>query len=162
MAGGLKGNWNVELPRLIGQVEQLASKGFRLNLNKRLGLQGLQLVKSGFRSSTAPDGAPWAAVLRGGKPLRDTGRLGNSFTLDVTSRGFIIGTNVSYAGTHQSGARISAKTAKWLTFRIGKEWARKKSVVIPARPMLPEGDLPPKWNQAFETVILKAWDDLWR
>jgi len=62
----------------------------------------------------SPDGAPWAPLKpstianrrkRSSSILTDTGRLLGSISHTATSRQAIIGTNVEYAGFHQSGTR---------------------------------------------------------
>lgn len=46
-----------------------------------------------------------------------------------------VGTNNTfYARIHEFGGVIKAKTAKFLSFKIGGKWRSKKSVIIPARP----------------------------
>lgn len=106
---GLKGNWSSKLPQIINRIHRLASRpGMRI-LTKQLGIQALQLVKTGFREGQSPDGQPWKRSLRGGRPLRDKGILANSFTLESHSPlSFIVGTNVPYAPVHQFGATIVA------------------------------------------------------
>ena len=47
-----------------------------------------------------------------------------------------VGTNVEYARFLHEGATIKAKSANYLTFRIGNRWAKKKEVMLPARPIL--------------------------
>lgn len=90
-----------------------------------------------FNDSTGPDGSPWAAVLRGGKPLRDTGvHLMNAVNHRVEGNSVLVGVPPPWATVHQFGATITAKNAKALRFKIGDRWVTKKSVTIPARPFL--------------------------
>lgn len=90
-----------------------------------------------FNDSTGPDGSPWAAVLRGGKPLRDTGvHLMNAVNHRVEGNSVLVGVPPPWATVHQFGATIAAKNAKTLRFKIGDRWVSKKSVTIPARPFL--------------------------
>lgn len=157
---GLKGNWSSKLPQIINRIDRLASQGARRILTKQLGVQALQLVKTGFREGQSPDGQPWKRPLRGGRPLRDKGILANSFTMvSYSPLVFSVGTNVPYAPVHQFGATIRAGAKPWLIFKIGKRWAKKKQVTIPARPMLPQGnDVPPSWERAFTAIIIDFYE----
>lgn len=94
-------------------------------------------TKLRFNDSSGPDGTPWAAVLRGGKPLRDTGtHLMNAVNYRVEGSSVLVGVPPAWASVHQFGATITAKSAKALRFKIGGRWVTKKSVTIPARPFL--------------------------
>lgn len=91
-----------------------------------------------FRLGVDPWGSPWARLkLRRGQPLRDTGRLQRSITSRPDADGVTIGTNVLYARTHQFGAEIEAKNAKFLMFRAGSRWFKLKRVIVPRRAFLP-------------------------
>lgn len=95
-----------------------------------------------FDAETAPDGTRWKPSLRarqdGRKTLTDRTTLRRSIH-SVASRSRVeIGTNLIYAGVHQSGAKIRAKTSAGLRFQLpGKlGWRRVMEVEIPARPFL--------------------------
>lgn len=99
------------------------------------------LIKSStqlrFNEGRSPSGSPWAAVLRGGKPLLNTGvHLRNAVNYQVDANSVTVGVPFWWARTHQEGRTINARNAPYLRFRIGNRWARKKSVTIPARPFL--------------------------
>ena len=97
--------------------------------------EALTQVKLGFRGSKAPNGAPWKPLkVRDGRPLRDTGRLGNSFTVKISGQLVTLGTNVVYARFHQFGTPR-----------------------IPARPMLPLSGLTPSWNKAITRAVDRAF-----
>jgi phage virion morphogenesis protein len=116
-------------------------------------------VQIGFMQGHAPDGTPWQPLkMRGGQPLRDTGRLMNSIGYQADNESAVIGTNVCYALPHQTGATINAgqpphasicggmtKGAKMLAWRVGGTWHRAKSVTITPRPMFPEKAMPEPW-----------------
>lgn len=90
-----------------------------------------------FADSRAPDGAPWAPVLRGGAPLRDTGmHLMNAVNYRVDGNVLYVGVPYAWAIVHQEGRTIAAKSAPYLRFKVGDRWASKKEVTIPARPFL--------------------------
>lgn len=94
-------------------------------------------TKLRFNDGRAPDGTPWAAVLRGGRPLRDTGvHLMNAVTYRVEGSTVLVGVPPAWASVHQFGATIRAKNVPYLRFKVGNRWARKKQVTIPARPFL--------------------------
>lgn len=118
------------------------------------------LVAEGFQRGVSPDGRAWAPLRsRSGQPLRDTGRLASSLTVEHAGLRFSVGTNVVYAPVHQYGATITAKRACGLySARQGQFFG--KTVTIPARPFLPTGTaLPPRWEvrvreAASEALIL--------
>lgn len=121
-----------DLERLIRKVGTVASAESRAKVAKQLAHEALTQVKLGFSQSVAPDDASWAPLkYRKGKPLRDTGRLANSFgVLREGPDGFTVGTNVAYAAYHQTGTRH-----------------------MPARPMVPAGGLPPRYADAFTDLL---------
>lgn len=144
-----------KLSALTAKLARLTTPSLRQDLSKVVGAEALTQVQLGFRASRDPYGNAWASLaLRSGKPLLDTGRLRNSFSAQVTSTGFQIGTAASYAGTHQSGATILPKNGKFLKFRVGRgrggRWFQLKKATIPRRQMVPEGRLGPIWSEAFE------------
>lgn len=89
-----------------------------------------------------------------GQPLVDTGRLRSSIAMESDATSITIGTNVSFAKTHQFGAVIRPKNGKFLVFPgpNGPVIFAKK-VTIPARPFLPirrygaAAELPPEWRK---------------
>ena len=98
-----------------------------------------------FSRAVGPDGRAWPPSIRaattGGQTLIDTGRLSDSITHVFDKTSVTIGTNVIYASVHQFGATIRAKRQRFLTFRVGGRWARKRQVTIPPRPFLgPDGE----------------------
>lgn len=148
-------------------VDKLGGKGAMRDLNAALAEEGLDLVAEGFEAGKDPSGRDWQPTFRGGSVLRDTGRLARSFTRKVTTTGFRIGTNVLYAKTHQFGAVIVPTQAKALRFKNYKNgqkrqgrWVFAKKVTIPARPMLPDGGLSPKWQKALSAAadeVIGSW-----
>jgi len=97
----------------------------------------VQSTKLRMRESRSPEGAAWAPVLRGGQPLIDTGvHLMNAVSHQVQGNSVVVGVPYAWAAVHQFGKTITAKRAPYLTFRVGKRWARKKQVRVPARPFL--------------------------
>ncbi len=97
-------------------------------------------VLNNFDRERTPDGTPWQkswrAKLQGGKTLQNTGRLRDSIQLVVKGNQISVGTNVKYARVHQFGATIRAKGGGYLTFKGAGNWAKVRSVSIPARPFL--------------------------
>jgi len=88
-------------------------------------------VAQGIRKTTRQQN------LRGGLLQKRSGTLyksltyksKNDFTLYITA-------GAHYATTHEKGAVIEAKDSKYLTFQIGDEWKKVKSVTIPQRQFL--------------------------
>lgn len=109
-------------------------------LMDRIGAHLVASTQLRFEDQASPVGVPWARSRRaasvGGQTLVDTGRLRASITHRAARNAVEVGTNVRYAGTHQFGATIVAKTPKGLRFRIGNAWITKRQVTIPARPFL--------------------------
>lgn len=163
-----------QLQELRKQLQRAASAGpdgLKHHMLSAAAQAALTQVQMGFRTSTAPDGTPWPPLkVRVGKPLRDTGRLGNSFSARATATGIEVGTNVDdkIVVTHQEGRTIRPVNAKRLRFQvpgaIGKRgrrgpgtWAFAKEVTVPARPMVPtNGELPPKWMDACNAAADRA------
>lgn len=177
-ASGVSGDF-AAARKLIRQLKG-ASESLLGRVQKNLGEESKRLLAQQFRSGVGPYGEPWAP-LRGprirdfklggyGHPLRDTGRLRNSFTYRVRGgRAFILGTNVGYAATHQFGATIRARNAPFLVFpfaagvrsshttvrgrllrrNVVVGLAHVKQVTIPQRRMVPQGTLGAVWFRAF-------------
>lgn len=92
-------------------------------------------------SNIDPDGVPWPQSFRaevfGGPTLHATGNLARSITSAPEAREVTVGSNLIYAGVHQEGAVIRAKTAKGLLFMLADgEEVVVSEVWIPRRPYL--------------------------
>lgn len=88
-------------------------------------------------TKTAPDGTPWPPNVAGTSTLLQTGRhmLGSvAWTASATE--VEAGLSWEFAHVHQDGAVITAKNAKLLSFVVGGRRVSKKSVTIPARPVV--------------------------
>jgi phage gpG-like protein len=156
------------LDALIRKVRTAAGGGGLYDRVKTaLAAEALTQVALGFREGRAPDGEAWAPLkVRRGRPLRDTGRLLNSFSYEILPTGFRIGTKTFYARVHQYGRVIVPRKAKLLRFPIGrgarKRYAFARKVNVPARPMVPsEGRLTPLWARAFRRAALLVTRRYW-
>jgi len=95
-----------------------------------------------FDTETAPDGNRWEQSIRareeGGKTLTDSAQLRSSITSEADASSTAVGTNKIYAGVHQDGATITAKSSPRLTFQLpgGLGFRSVESVEVPARPFL--------------------------
>lgn len=83
-------------------------------------------VKERFFSGVDPDERPWKPLAhprpRGGnKPLRDRGLLMASITATSTTSELVQGTNLEYAGLHQSGGVVRPKRGKFLAIPLTRE-----------------------------------------
>lgn len=86
---------------------------------------------------TAPDGSAWPPNKEGTSILlRTGGNLLGSVAYIVGSGEVQWGAAWEFAHIHQDGAKISAKNAKALFFRVGGKKVAAKSVTIPARPFV--------------------------
>lgn len=89
-----------------------------------------------------PDGVPWPKSFRvesgqGGKTLYDQGNLLASITEEPAPREVTVGSNLIYAGVHQTGATIRPKTAGALFFTLADGTkVMAGEVTIPARPYI--------------------------
>jgi phage gpG-like protein len=159
---------------LLNGISVLDSPVFFHRLNGQLAEEARAQVVESFERGVDPYDRPWLPnQLRGGKPLRDTGRLLSSIAPSmVTPDGFRLSTNVTYAAIHQYGGIIKAKTSKGLVFRLrvgtvafgvrGQrlqrrrglyQWVRVMQVRIPRRSFLPIGNrLGNRWTTAFRDV----------
>jgi phage gpG-like protein len=145
----------------------LAASGLnKTNMHRQAAEAAMTELRMGFRRGRSPTGKAWASpVLRDGRPLRDTGVLANSFSYTVTGRGFELGSSHAGAAVHQFGATIVPVKAPRLRFKVGRgkdaRWFTRDRVVIPARQMLPVGDLG-EWTKPIADACSKAWQTLWR
>jgi phage gpG-like protein len=157
---GFKGNFR-ELDKLIANIDQMAKPAFATALSKNVGMAALNEVDESFANSKDPWDKPWQPSRRaestGGQTLRKSGRLQRSMTATSAMRpsanGFEIGANVEYAAIHQYGGTITPKSRKNLRFKVGKRWVSTKKVRIPQRMMVPEPELSPRWERAFEDAV---------
>lgn len=158
----LRGDFQ-KMERVIATVEKVAQGRFAESARRQAGEAALTELRKGFRASRDPYGHTWKELaIRSGKPLRDTGRLANSFSLQITKDGFVIGTPIAYAHVHQFGATIVPVNAPALRFRVrGVGFFTLQKVVIPARPMLPEGDDLGTWRDPIAEACGDAWVKLW-
>ncbi len=135
---------------LSGDTDKLFQRMNKLaNFDKR-GV--LNAIAEGLRTSTverfteerSPEGENWKPSIRvmesGGKTLTRTTALKTSIRAEVSDSGIAVGTNDIRAATLQFGDErvIRAKNSKYLTFKVGGQWRRAKSVKvsIPPRPFL--------------------------
>jgi len=144
-----------------GLIVEIHSEELRRHLEKvadRIGNKALlaaagSIVRESVRTNFAAGGRPtkWKAIkARDGQPLRDTGRLQNSITSQVSGDAVYVGTNVKYAAVHQFGAKkgsfgtVVARVREHQRTRGGKTYTvrphtRKQRLPwgdIPARPFL--------------------------
>lgn len=128
----LEGDWS----RLKGDLHRLVGMSF-LAIHKDIGEHLVTSTRERFKTETAPDGTRWPKSIRagseGGQTLSDTAHMKNSVTYAARPDRVEAGTNDKKASTHQAGATIRPKRAKYLQFRVGKRWVRKKEVTIPKR-----------------------------
>lgn len=174
---GVRGDLS-KLAELRSAIRAAASGALRARLLKAAASEALTQVQLEFRESVDPTGQPWKPLkYRDGMPLRDTGRLANSFSSRPTTTGFVVGTNVSYAAYHQYGThgRKRAMQRAQAVDKRGRFTSKPKRVVamrmlnftagqggIPARPMVPVGGLSQRWQLAIERAVKAAFDNFMR
>jgi hypothetical protein len=91
-----------------------------------------------FRVFSSHGEGTWAAVLRGGDPLDDTGVLKGGFVYAMGSDGRSVvvtneGREKMIQHVQNEGKTIHAVNLPYLHFKVGDRWVKKVQVVIPAR-----------------------------
>lgn len=118
-----------ELDRLRKAFEGLSRQGMH-EVSKVLAAEALHQLDEEFEESRDPYNRPWAppkrrkrGTLRAAKPLIDTGRMRSSFHARPRRGGFVVSTDVRYAGYHQKGTRRMVKRQMLPEKRLGPRWA---------------------------------------
>jgi phage gpG-like protein len=156
MTSGVTGDFD-RLERLIASARSIQSKPFWRRLLREVSAELNRQITAGFWFSRDPYGKPWKPLRSGlGQPLLKSGallRAAQSRPVEAITS-VVIQVDLVYAGVHQHGAKIRAKRAKALRFRVGGRFIFRSSVEIPARPFLPTGpELPPRWRAGVANVI---------
>lgn len=154
MAVRLSGDFD-RLERLIDRSARISSASFRRELLEHMASEVSRQIALGFRLAQDPYGKPWEPLkLRAGRPLYLSGALQRA-AANAKPAGLAIMVQVDLvqAAVQHYGARIRARNAKALRFRAGGKFIFAKSVTIPARPYLPEGDLPKRWRDGLANVV---------
>lgn len=164
--GSVRGSFSA-LTLVIQRVAPERLAQVKRSLIANLSQEARTQIAFGFEQAKAPDGTPWAPLKRRkGIPLNDTGRLKNSWTVELRENGFTWTSNTAYAPPHQYGATIHQKARTNLHRKNGQFLARSLAMKrkrmatrvsfspagtfnLPARPMVPTGNLPPPWKNAF-------------
>lgn len=155
---------DASLRALIEKTKKLGGASALRVLSGRLAVDARKLVEQSFASSTSPDGAAWKPLkTRKGQPLVKSGKLSRSIKTRVSSKGFELYTNTSYAAVHQFGASTKARfQARTRTGRFKSKKSAEKAKgrlvavgrvsgsTIPARPFFPGDSLPSAWRARFE------------
>jgi phage virion morphogenesis protein len=141
MAGGASIHLDLNTDAVAGALARAAARSANMHpLMEMLGAAILSSTQQRFLDEVGPDGQKWPPSIRvqlgGGNTLRDTGRLFQSLTYQADESSVEVGTNLIYAGVHQFGATIRAKSTRGLRFRVGDRFVTRKSVQVPARPFL--------------------------
>lgn len=162
------------LPDLRKRMAGIAAPAFKLRMSQNLAEEARTQTSNGFQKQRDPYGKKWAPLkYRKGDILQLTGRMAASVATVAHTKGFRIDIPVTYAGPHQYGAKIAARSnvraqvlrgnyTKRGRFRFAKKGkaallvrAKRASfgeVTIPQRQMLPmasTGGLGPIWTRAF-------------
>lgn len=124
-------------PKFKDLINAFSAENLR-NYLTSVGDLELSKTRQRFVKQVDPDNNPWQTTVRkifdpSAKILRRTGALFNSIQRQVSGKSVYVGTNLSYAKTHQEGAVIRPRTANFLAFRVGNNFYRKKEVTIPQR-----------------------------
>ena len=164
---------HAQMARVDKVLGVIVSKGWLGELAQRISAAGMKLVADEFGTETDPYGKPWAPLkkertrnrqarlravaagrkAKGQKILQDTGRMKNS--VGAAPRGFTARLVIPtwYAAVHQNGAHFTREPSfrEQVTRSMAGRAARvAHTTVIPQRMMLPNGDLPDRWQRVFE------------
>lgn len=154
---------NVDLAEVQARLQQIKADGG--DVSAALGAFGgvvLNRIRLGFRMGRTPWGAAWLPVkLRVGQPLRNTGQLQRSITMQTGKDAVTIGTNHPGRNVHQFGATIRPRNVSLLRFPGPNGFIFAKEVTVPARPFMPinqsnQVDLPQQWAQSGLEAMKKA------
>ena len=172
-----------QLAALIKKTERIKDRKLTKLIVGDLQEELLDLTAERFRNADTPEGANWRPlVLRTGRPLRDRGMLANSYAiLRASNKKIVIGSPMAYAQFHHFGTGIygpnhkpiTPKNAKALAFNVrgakgtskGKRGRKTKGFVFssvngtPPRRVLPLGDIPKSYEEAFDEVARERIDD---
>lgn len=118
-----------------------------------------------FEGEHGPGGEKWVPSYRvkmgaGGKgTLEHHGDYRNSYDYEASANETVLGSGYKWANTHHYGATIKPKDAPYLRFKMpNNNWVRKKSVTIPARPVLGFDDQSERLVKgAVEDVMAAYW-----
>lgn len=131
----------------IAAIGDIFASMVRLGLRPRpiwdaIGQYGESSTRLRFKNQVDPDGQRWKPSIRAqesgpGRTLIQTSRLLRSITYRADDRGASWGSNVVYAGVHQFGGTIKAKSGGALRFQLpGGAFVTVKKVTMPARSFL--------------------------
>ena len=126
------------LTALVAKLDN--PQGVLAGISRDLAEEVINLVREGWEGQHDPYGSAWApkASPDGSAILVRTAALRNSFNVQgADAAGFTVSAGVAYAGFHQGGTRR-----------------------MPARKMVPDGDIPDSWATRFGEVIEEHLDDL--
>lgn len=95
--------------KLLKGMEKITSAQARSDLMARIAEYGVVSTQERFKDEISPDGKPWEKSLRaiedGGKTLQDKRNLFESMTGDSAPDFAAWGSNIVYAGIHQTGGK---------------------------------------------------------
>ncbi len=138
------------LDSVLGALGRLADPPLR-QAHDKVGQYLVSEITQLFRAGRAPDGTSWKPSLRArlqdGETLVERGHLRDSYTHNFDDSELVVGTDDKRARIHQFGGTIRPRNARALHFVLANgQHIATRSVTMPARPMLPESDLPPAWR----------------
>lgn len=140
--GGISLEYRIDDKEALALIERLDHFN-RAALLDDIGAGLHTLTMDRFLTSTSPHGITWEpsirALLEGGKTLVDQGHLRDSFTWQIFMGldGLEFGSDMIYAAIHQSGGKAG----------------RNHAVELPARPILPDEDLPDEYLDVIADIL---------
>lgn len=155
MTSGLHGDYD-RLDHLIEAARSIHQKPFWRRLLRGVSDEVNRQITAGFWLGRDPYGRRWQPLKFGTNPplMRSKALLRAAQSRPVEAiTAVAVSIDLVYAGVQQRGATIRARPGRRLVFRAGPKTIFARKVVIPARPFLPDGELPPTWRDGIANVI---------
>lgn len=150
MAKGLIVDFDVNEKDLakISKYPEKYKVGLRRGV-KKVGVELERRAKNDFTKSRSGAGG---LHVRSGALRRNirhnVRKIGNKYTISLYNR-------LIYAGIHEFGGVIKAKSGGYLKFKVGNQWVSKKQVKIPKRPFLEPAIRDSIKDRSINKIIMK-------
>jgi phage gpG-like protein len=142
---GIRGDF-AELAALTRSFDRLSTR-FVPRLSKQLARTSYALVQVEHLTGDDPDGQPWRPNRRGSfPPLTRTGKLKRGWRMFFGPASFGLRNDTAYAKIQNTGGRTG----------------RNYSTILPARRMVPEGTLGPRWTAEFDGVTQHVFESFFQ
>jgi hypothetical protein len=114
----------------------LAAADSKAELEREFADEAGAKVRASVAGGRSPYGGSWQSGGSGLKKLASLVRVDGTFLVIAHP----------WASSHQYGATMTGN----MRFKGRKGWARRQTVTVPARPMIPTDGLPTRWKSSFQ------------